>query len=608
MGMSDPASSTQWNWLPDRRDSPPEWTKAILGAFLALVALWAGLFWFTWATWGNLTIDCGREMYVPVALLKGKVLYRDVLYIYGPLSPYFNSFLFRVFGVHLAVLYWAGSLSALFSGVFLFLVGIELDSWPAGLGAAAIVQIQAFESSYMCFPLPYSFASVYGCLTACLFLWLIVRSCRSRNLIWIFGAGSAAAVALLLKPEYGFACYVMLGILIVARNARRGWRPAALDSAAVLPGVAACLLVIGWMVSIGGVSFITQENIMSWPTSYFMRHFGRQWLAITGCTITPKALAVATLWSVVLFATAFVANRILRRVQSDRSKFFVLAPAAIFIAVTVLWQLPWRGVVDGALRRIVFPRQAVFLLVIATAVFLLSNWRTRSRDLVSPITLVFAFSILLAFRILVGMLPSGYSIYYDGPVVLSFLLLAEAVIPRLGRTPLFLTRTRLLIVASVVGIVSLHAGTFDYDLANRVPLVTDAGTIKVSRPMAESYAAAIAFMKSANARGQAVLSVPEDMSLYFLSGTLCPTRIIAFTPGLVAPGKMTEKLTAEIDAKQIPYLLWSNREFPEYGTPVFGTDYNRELGDYFRSHYRPLFALTDQRAPEWNAVVWARRR
>ncbi|HUO32921.1 MAG TPA: hypothetical protein VMU80_27150 [Bryobacteraceae bacterium] len=599
---------TSLSWLGDPQNSPAKWTKATYCGLLALLVLWAGLFWLTWATWGDVTIDCGREMYVAVALLKGKMLYRDVWYLYGPLSPYFNSFLFRVFGVHLAVLYWAGSLSAVFSGIFLYLTGVELGSWPAGFGAAAIVQVQAFESSYMCFPLPYSFAAVYGCLTACFFLWLIVRSCRSTNLIWIFGAGSAAAVALLLKPEYGFACYVMLGILIVARNARRGWRPAALDSAAVLPGVAACLLVIGWMVSIGGVSFITQENIMSWPTSYFMRHFGREWLAITGCTITSRVVAVAVLWTLVLFAAAFVANRTLRRVKSERSQFFVWALLAILAAAAIVWCLPWRVSVVGGLRRVFFPKQMVCLIAIVSGMLWLRQWRERAREFVPPLALAFTFSSLVAFRLLFGTSPWGYSIYYDGPAALCFLLLAGVVIPRLGRTKLFVTRSQFLIAFSVVAVVSLYAGIIDYDLANRVPLVTDVGTIRVTQPRAERYQAAIRWMKNVNAQGQAVLSVPEDTSLYFFSETDCPTRVIEFTPGVVAPGQMTARLIAEINLKRVPYLIWSNREYPEYGTPVFGVDYNRELGDYFRSHYRPLYALADDKSDSWNAVIWERLR
>jgi hypothetical protein len=41
--------------------------------------------------------------------------------------------------------------------------------------------------------------------------------------------------------------------------------------------------------------------------------------------------------------------------------------------------------------------------------------------------------------------------------------------------------------------------------------------------------------------GQSVLVIPEDTSLYFLSATTPPGRMYAFTPGLMAPGKMVKE-------------------------------------------------------------------
>ncbi len=58
----------------------------------------------TYGTWGNLSIDSGREMYVPAVLAQGKMLYRDVFWIYSPLAPYVNAALFRLFGIRLEVI------------------------------------------------------------------------------------------------------------------------------------------------------------------------------------------------------------------------------------------------------------------------------------------------------------------------------------------------------------------------------------------------------------------------------------------------------------------------------------------------------------------------
>src|SRR5579862_5308631 len=99
------------------------WNPTTVAAFLSLILFWAYRMYSTWATWGNLSIDTGREMYVPSVLAQGKMLYRDIWFLYGPAAPYFNSYLFRIFGLRLEVLYWAGSISALACALLLFLSG-----------------------------------------------------------------------------------------------------------------------------------------------------------------------------------------------------------------------------------------------------------------------------------------------------------------------------------------------------------------------------------------------------------------------------------------------------------------------------------------------------
>jgi len=73
------------------------------------------------------------------------------------------------------------------------------------------VLLEAFHPTIFSFPLPYSYSAVYGCLSACLFLWLAVEAASCRGWGWMFGAGMAAAAALLLRLEFGAACYVVLG-------------------------------------------------------------------------------------------------------------------------------------------------------------------------------------------------------------------------------------------------------------------------------------------------------------------------------------------------------------------------------------------------------------
>ena len=46
----------------------------------------------------ELLVDFGRELYVPWRITQGDVLYRDIAYFSGPLSPHVNALWFWSFG------------------------------------------------------------------------------------------------------------------------------------------------------------------------------------------------------------------------------------------------------------------------------------------------------------------------------------------------------------------------------------------------------------------------------------------------------------------------------------------------------------------------------
>jgi hypothetical protein len=593
---------------------PIGWTRTTFAALFALVVLWGAHVYLTWAAWGNLTIDSGHEMYIPALLAQGKVLYRDVWYMYGPVAPYFNSYLFRLFGLRLDVLYWAGSLSALGSAIFLYLTGMRLSSWLVGWAAGAAVILEAFQPSLFCFPLPYAFGAVYGCLLACLFIWLAVHAATAAGWGWMFAAGTVGGVALLVKPEYGAACYAMLILLIAMRSlSRRSWRSGFRDVVAILPGIVICGLVILWMVSIAGVEFITQENVVSWPTSYFMKKYGQMWLAYNGFTLTLPAFrdaAVRALPFMAVFVTAYVCLW-WKRWDLRAALLKVLLFLMVILYFTQQVYLSASQAIEVPLRTIFFPRDMVLYITIAALAAWWWFWRkgaaAPSRD--PGILLLLTFACLLAFRILMKNSPWGYPIYYNGPVVLGFLLLARRIIPRRGRARRFVLLGEAVICLACLTGVGIYAWRAEILAKDFVPLTTDRGTVRVSKHMAENYAAAIQFMKQKAALGESVLSVPEDTSLYFLSGTDCPTRVFSFTPGVLAPGKMVDDTIQEIDQKRVQYLLWSNRVFPEFGVPVFGKDFDRRLGDYLKSHYRRVGRLAPDTGAywEWTAFVWERK-
>ena len=207
------------------------------------------------------------------------------------------------------------------------------------------------------------------------------------------------------------------------------------------------------------------------------------------------------------------------------------------------------------------------------------------------------------------MTPGGYPIYYNGPAVLSFLLLLMPIVPRAGLPKPFVFRAELLICLACLGVASVYSLQYVAESFDQVQLTTDRGAILVPKQVAENYKAAVSFMKEKSSVGESILSVPEDTSLYFLSGTECPTRLFFFTPGILAPGRMTEEVIQQIENRRVRYLIWSNRTFPDYGAPLFGTDFDQTLGDYLTSHYRRVRPLVPNSDLGWEVAftLWERK-
>ena len=71
---------------------------------------------------------------------------------------------------------------------------------------------------------------------------------------------------------------------------------------------------------------------------------------------------------------------------------------------------------------------------------------------------------------------------------------------------------------------------------------------------------------------------------------------------------MTVKTITEMEVDPVRYIIWSNRQFPEYGVPEFGVDFDVPFAEYIRSHYRPVqkFGAIDRR-DVWQATLWERK-
>ena len=135
----------------------------------------------------------------------------------------------------------------------------------------------------------------------------------------------------------------------------------------------------------------------------------------------------------------------------------------------------------------------------------------------------------------------------------------------------------------------------------RVAFESERGTIYVRDTTLPAWADAVNFMRQAKQAGEVVMSIPEDTALYFFRGrAIADSGIILYT-GYTVTGAMTAKTIAEMEVVPVRYVIWSNRQFPEYGVPIFGVDFDVPFAEYIRSTLPARTGIQLQRSAGWLA-------
>lgn len=200
----------------------------------------------SWRRLGNLVIDGGRELEVPRRILEGDVLYADVHYYWGPLAPYVNAALYRLFGVHADVLMWAGlAVAALACAGLILLARHVLAPWVAASVAIAFLFLSAFRDqapvAIFNFVLPFNWSATYGMTAAVWSVHLLLRHLETGRRGPLLASTVIAGLAALTKAEVVLALAAAHGAFLLAEGRLRGRAllPHALGLAVAASGFAA---------------------------------------------------------------------------------------------------------------------------------------------------------------------------------------------------------------------------------------------------------------------------------------------------------------------------------------------------------------------------------
>ena len=170
---------------------------------------------FFWLHQGLLTIDTGRELYIPSRMLSGELLYRDILNIYGAFAYQLNAVLFGIFGERIETLYSFGLLNSLLIVLSVFFISREFfDKTVSFLFGLLTITIPVFTPYLFNTNLPYSYSFVYSLSTFLLSVLFLIKFEKTKQIKFSYLSSFFIGFSIASKLEFSLFILVIAFILI----------------------------------------------------------------------------------------------------------------------------------------------------------------------------------------------------------------------------------------------------------------------------------------------------------------------------------------------------------------------------------------------------------
>lgn len=545
--------------------------------------------------WSEPLIDSGREWIVPDALARGELLYRDVVYWFGPFTPYFQAAFLQAFGSGMGALVIAGAFSAAAVLAVLFaMLRLAAGRREAWLWTALAIPALVFmpNAGGALLGMGYRIWHAAGFALAAAALASSPRRGLARPLL----AGLCAGLAGLCRIEWGLAALAAsaLACLVRPRDRRAGLRDAALAAAAGVAVIAAGLGHFMWHAGWDAVVRDGHVLLTGLPaeTRNFLVHFSgvRDW---------PRGLAEMAYSTAMWSGLALVVALLARPAAGDRRAVLVALVAALVV-------LAGSAAAGGAGSAVVYSAAPLVSLAALAAGML----RRRGSG-AAALAACGALGLVLSYR---RIFHIGDSAYVGPPLLFAFVSAAGLVRLAEGRVRAGTARRRMAsglgtLVAALV-VAAFAARTWEYRSIEAVPIAGTDGMLTARRELAHEIEELAGAVRAGTRDGDSLVVFPEGEILNLLAGRPNPIRHKLYLPGYLTDANEPAVLAELEAARPAAVVIW-NRPVTEYDRSLFGADYGLKIRDWIRANYdetkfratgdpqrtNPRFVLALRRAP-----------
>jgi hypothetical protein len=565
------------------------------GFAVVMLAFVAGAAW-SWRKWADPLIDFGVQLYLPVRLAAGDVLYRDVTYLTGgPLSQYYHALLFKIFGASFLTLIVSNL--AITAGMIALIqrwFHSAADLFTATAISVAVIFIFAFgqliDVGDYSYAAPYSHEVLHGLALSILTVGLLANWMKKSGFANLCAAGFCFGLVFLTKPDI----FMALAICVAAAFALFGFR----KKQAVMAGKSFALFLMMSLVPLLFCFFLFMR-VESWHLS--LRSVAGAWQPLFATPVARNPfyqwclgldspwlnLAKIAGYFLVIAGLAGLCAFLFRRINfSSPRRIFLIAFIALLLAVASAFDWADCG-------------RALPLLNLTLVVILFQDFKKGGDDKIIFPLLWSIFSLALLGKL--GLFPRiwHYGFALAMPALASTIYLLLWVLPRrfekhgVPRLPFRITVSLVLFT----GLLQLFVQSELRYAKKNVVLGQGGDRLFAFSPavsvVPQLLGDAVSWLETNTSPSATLAVLPEGAIINYLTHRANPTPFIVWTPFDSAIFGETNLVSAF--AKNCPdYIVLTYRNMDEFHTGYFGEDpnYGAIFKQWLTLHYQPVFSET----------------
>lgn len=531
---------------------------------------------------GNIIIDCGREAFFPAEILKGKILYKDLFNIFGPLSYQINSLFYLIFGTNLKALRIAGALnSGLIICLLYFLTRLFASKRISWIICLFIIISCIFSFTLFNYIFPYSYAIVYALssfLFSVLFLLLYLKTSKSYllPLAWFFMGSSFA-----FKYEYVLYAVLLFFISILKPPKNKKYIFISFISFLFMPVLSYSFLFFQGLDLKGFLNNLhfLKLYILSPSLKYLYKNFvgfypKKQFFFQFLSVFKTQIIFIAgLLWLIYLF---------LKPKSEKHIKNFLITLTAIFYCY--LFSLSTLKI------SMIFCWMPLFTLFIFIFLFARFKKNTPIKDFLSTNNGIYLVFILCA---LLGSLKTFFYLHlcaygtYTLPLlfIVNSVFLVEYIPEKVSFINKEIFKRSFFYIVIILAIPFII--TYFLIFQDKMEINTARGTVYDSKKTVLTSKQMIDYINRNLNSSSSIWVVPEGTMINFLTNH--PSNGIYYavnTPYLETFGE--EKIISDTEKNPPDYIIITNAKSECYAYNVICKDYGFKLCNYIKSSYFPI--------------------